>query len=130
MLSSLVPAASTKNKCAPGPVGVTGIALDGRGVVAIGGEVFRADFGDEGVTLVPAALPGPGRAPAGSARSPNGKNTALALEKSLLVHKDKAIERWRGPDVEGLARCVVNDAGDRIACTKGGSVVVLGPKAR
>lgn len=133
VMSSLVPSSVTKDAYDKGTVDVSTILIDNAGAVfAVEGQIFRGGFGDQGVTFSPAQMPAPSApaSPPGSARSLDGKSTVLPLGKSLLVYKGPAIERWRGPDTEGLQQCVVSSEGDHVACLQKGTVVVLSPKGK
>ncbi|NUP06253.1 MAG: hypothetical protein HOW73_09360 [Polyangiaceae bacterium] len=132
VLGSFVPGVVQKDKCDK-KVDLSTILIDNGGaVIAIGGEIFRTGFGDQGVTFERAAMPSPSApaSPPGSARSPDGKTTVLALPKSLLVIKESGIERWKGNDLASLSECVVTSSGDHVACLSGEAVVIVDPKTK
>lgn len=131
VLFSLVPTQVMKDKCEKGAAELTPLLLDNDGaIVAVGGEVFRAGYGDKGVSFERAAMPPSTAAasPPGSARSADGKAAVLSFPKSLLVYRETGIERWKGADISNLRRCVINAAGDRVACLSGDTVVLIAPK--
>lgn len=133
VFAALTPAAVQKDRCERGAVDLATLGIGERGpVIAIGGELFRASFGDQGVSYERATMAQAAgtSSPSGSARSADGKSAVLALPRSLLVYKDGAWERWKGEAAAGLTRCVITGAGDRVACLSGGGVVVLGPKGK
>ena len=133
VFGSLTPSVVQKDKCEKGAVDLATLGVGERGpVLAVGGELLRASFGDQGVTYERATMPSGAGATTvmGGAVSGDGKSAVLTLPRSLLVHKNGAWERWKSDATAGLTRCVVSNLGDRVACLSTTGVVVLGAKGK
>jgi hypothetical protein len=125
-----VPSALLRTPCKPETPPLTALVVDGSGVtVAVGPEVFRLAFTDQGLVAAPAAALSAGQAfsPPGSARAADGSAAVLTLADGLWVQRPSGAQRWVGPDTKGLFGCVPRAGGDRVACLSAQGAVVVSP---
>lgn len=109
------------------PMPVTPVAWGPRGLELVAaGEPVLVPTGVAAGEAGPRLVAGPYQL--GAPRSPQGKLLALATSRGVIVRGDKA-RTFRPRELEGryaeLSACVPSDDGQRVACLKGGRVVVL-----
>ncbi|MFO0554944.1 MAG: hypothetical protein U0271_41590 [Polyangiaceae bacterium] len=124
-----LPPQARKEKCAGIPLSWAPITMDERGpIVAVGGESFQVVFGTDGFrasAVAPSAAKPPTDS-AGFART--GDATVYVLRRGFLITTPSKTELWKGAPIENMGRCVVDAAGQNVACeAPDGTVVVSHP---